>query len=74
MMKEFEIRSRTTITFGMTTYMMGLATGPLLLAPMSELYGRRPVYLVSLFLFSVFVFAACLAENFQSILIVRFFA
>ena len=74
MMEEFNIRSRTVITFGMTTYMMGLATGPLLLAPMSELYGRRPVYLVSLFLFPIFVLAACLAKNFHAILIVRFFA
>ncbi|PWW76716.1 MFS general substrate transporter [Tuber magnatum] len=73
MMKEFGIESSTTITLGMTTYMIGLAIGPLVLAPMSELYGRRPVYLVSLFLFLVFVIPACVAKNFTTILVVRFF-
>lgn len=73
MMKEFSITSRTTVTLGMTTYMLGLATGPLILAPMSELYGRRPVYLVSLSLFFIFILPACLAKNFATILVVRFF-
>lgn len=73
MMEEFGIESSTIITLGMTTYMAGLATGPLVLAPMSELYGRRPVYLISLFLFLVFLLPACLAKNFVTILVVRFF-
>jgi MFS family permease len=74
MMREFGIDSQTTVTLGMTTYMMGLATGPLVLAPMSELYGRRPVYLISLFLFFMFVLPACVAKNFVTVLVVRFFA
>lgn len=73
MMEEFGITSKTTVTLGMTTYMLGLATGPLILAPMSELYGRRPVYLISLFLFFVFTLPACLAKNFATVLVVRFF-
>lgn len=73
MMEEFGIGSSTIITLGMTTYMTGLATGPLALAPMSELYGRRPVYLISLCLFLVFLLPACLAKNFATILVVRFF-
>ena len=73
MKREFGIESPTIITLGMTTYMMGLATGPLVLAPMSELYGRRPVYLISLFLFLVFLLPACLAKNFATVLVVRFF-
>lgn len=73
MMKEFGITSNTTITLGMTTYMLGLAVGPLVLAPMSELFGRRPVYLISLSLFFILVLPACLARNFATILVVRFF-
>ncbi|KAL7273421.1 hypothetical protein RUND412_003723 [Rhizina undulata] len=72
MMKEFGIGSQTTITLGMTMYMLGLATGPLILAPMSELYGRRPVYLITLFLFFILVLPACLAPNFPTIMVVRF--
>ncbi|KAI5841424.1 major facilitator superfamily domain-containing protein [Morchella snyderi] len=71
-MKEFGITSKTIATLGMTTYMLGLAAGPLVLAPMSELYGRRPVYLISLSLFFILVLPACLAQNFATILIVRF--
>lgn len=74
MKEEFNIDSDTTITLGMTTYMLGLASGPLILAPMSELYGRRPVYLISLFLFFIFVLPACISTNYATILIVRFFA
>lgn len=73
MMEEFGISSKTTITLGMTTYMLGLAVGPLILAPMSELYGRRPVYLISLSLFFILILPACLAKNFVIILVVRFF-
>jgi len=36
MMKEFNIHSSTTMTAGVTTYLLGLASGPLLLAPLSE--------------------------------------
>lgn len=74
MMEEFNIKSRTTIILGMTTYLLGLACGPLLLAPMSELYGRRPVFIISLTMYFLFVIPACVAKNFQTILIVRFFA
>ncbi|KAL7266854.1 hypothetical protein RUND412_010580 [Rhizina undulata] len=58
MMKEFGIGSPTTITLGMTMYMLGLVTGLLILAPMSGLYGRRPVYLIPLFLLFILVLPA----------------
>ena len=74
MMAEFGIERRTTVILGMTTYLLGLACGPLLLAPLSELYGRRPVYIVSLALYFVFVIPACVATNFATILVSRFFA
>lgn len=51
---------------------LGLALGPLILAPMSELYGRRPVYILSLGLSFIFVLPACLAKNYGTILVVRF--
>lgn len=72
MMEEFNISSQTTMILGMTTYLCGLAAGPMFLAPLSELYGRRPVYLVSLVLYFIFVIPACVAKNFATILVVRF--
>ncbi|KAF8537533.1 major facilitator superfamily domain-containing protein [Trichophaea hybrida] len=72
MVEEFDIKP-TTLILGMTTYLIGLGCGPMLLAPLSELYGRRIVYLVSLCLFFLFVIPACIATNFTTILVVRFF-
>jgi len=73
MKTEFGISSDTTIILGMTTYLFGLACGPMFMAPLSELYGRRIVYLVSLCLYFVFIIPSCVATNFYTILIVRFF-
>jgi MFS family permease len=50
-------------TLGITTYVLGFAFGPLFWAPMSEARGRRPVYLVSWFLFTVFQIPCALAKN-----------
>ncbi|TGZ78336.1 MFS general substrate transporter [Ascodesmis nigricans] len=72
MMKDFGIKNQTVVILGMTTYLFGLACGPLVLAPLSELYGRRPVYIASLVLYTVFVIPSCVAKNFETILICRF--
>ncbi|KAI1464817.1 MFS general substrate transporter [Daldinia caldariorum] len=66
--------STTIVTLGVTTYMFGLATGSLLVAPASELYGRRPVYIVCLIGFAAMVIPTCLATSLAEILVVRFFA
>jgi len=63
----------TTGILGLTTYMIGMAVGSLILAPLSEMYGRRPVYLISLFLFMILTLPAALAPNIEAILISRFF-
>ncbi|KAF8425239.1 major facilitator superfamily domain-containing protein [Tirmania nivea] len=72
LMEDFGITSKSILAFGMTVYMIGLACGPLVLAPMSELYGRRPVYIFNLGLSFIFVLPACLAKNYGTILAVRF--
>jgi MFS family permease len=74
MMEEFGIRSTTTIVLGMTIYLLGLASGPLILAPLSELYGRRIIYLTSMSLYVIFVIPTCVAKNFATILVFRFLA
>lgn len=44
MMKEFDVTDEAVATLGVTTYLLGLAAGSLILAPLSEIYGRRPIY------------------------------
>ncbi|CCH61208.1 hypothetical protein TBLA_0E01510 [Henningerozyma blattae CBS 6284] len=59
---------------GVTLYVLGFAFSPVIYAPLSELYGRRGVIVISAFGFSLFQFAVATAENIQTIMICRFFA
>ncbi|CCH58640.1 hypothetical protein TBLA_0A08510 [Henningerozyma blattae CBS 6284] len=59
---------------GITLYVLGFAASPIIYAPLSELYGRKGVLVVSGLGFALFQFAVATAENFQTIMICRFFA
>ncbi|KAG0668275.1 hypothetical protein C6P42_005016, partial [Pichia californica] len=61
-------------TLSVTLYVLGFATGPVIWAPLSELFGRRPVLLCSSFAFCCFNFAVACSDRLESILICRFFA
>ncbi len=47
-------------TFVVSVYVLGYAIGPLIMSPMSELYGRLPVYHVTNAIFIVFTSTCCL--------------
>ncbi|RCI09435.1 hypothetical protein L249_3665 [Ophiocordyceps polyrhachis-furcata BCC 54312] len=66
--------SRLAAVMGLTTYMTGLALGSLMAPPLSELYGRRVVYLVSLGFWSLFIVPAALANSMTVILVARLFS
>lgn len=65
--------SNNTGILGVTTYLIGIAVGAVILAPLSEMYGRRPIYIISMALFVVTVLPCALAQNIEAILISRFF-
>ncbi|KAI9933682.1 hypothetical protein MW887_008155 [Aspergillus wentii] len=71
--KSFKISSETIVLLGLTTYMLGLAIGCLILAPLTELYGRRPVYLITTALFALLIIPVALAPNIEAVFISRFF-
>ncbi|KAI1152756.1 putative caffeine resistance protein [Nemania diffusa] len=73
-MADFGITDRTVPVLGVTTYLFGLAVGPLILAPLGETFGRRPVYAVTLFLFAVLLIPSAVAKNIATILATRFLA
>lgn len=73
MMEEFGEDNEAIATLGVTFYLVGLAAGSLVLAPLSEIYGRRPVYIGSLLFFAAMVLPCALATSLPEILIVRFF-
>ena len=73
MQAEFNIKSEAIPTLGITTYLLGLATGSLLLAPISETYGRRPVYIIAMFFFAIFIIPCATATSMVAIIAIRFF-
>ena len=73
MQTDFDISSEPVVTLGMTTYLIGLAIGSVVLAPISEIYGRRPVYIISMFLFMILIIPCGLATSLTEVLVVRFF-
>ncbi|CAG7946532.1 unnamed protein product [Penicillium salamii] len=55
-------------------FMIGLSFGSLLSGPFSETFGRNIVYIVTMFLYLLFIMAAALAPNPASHLVFRFLA
>ena len=70
-MTEFNI-NRTTALLSGTLYMLGLAFGPLITAPLSEFIGRRRLYLVTSSSIIAFAGGSGAARNFATLLICRF--
>ncbi|KAF7983746.1 hypothetical protein HWV62_19719 [Athelia sp. TMB] len=71
MVKEFGVSDEIG-TLGLSTFILGFAFGPMLVAPLSEFYGRRPVYLICWALFVVFQIPLALAPNITTVLVCRF--
>lgn len=63
--------TRIVATMGLTVFLLGMAIGSVVVAPLSEMYGRRPIYLVSTAIFVVLLLPTALAHNYPSILIPR---
>ncbi|KAF2088891.1 major facilitator superfamily [Saccharata proteae CBS 121410] len=59
---------------GVSLYVLGFATGPILWAPASELYGRKKPLVLSSFGFSLFFIATATAKDLQTVLICRFWS
>ena len=73
-LEEFQVDNNQLATFVVSVFVLGYATGPLLIAPLSELYGRNVVYHVFNVLFIIFTVACALADNMGMLVAFRFFA
>lgn len=74
MQSEFHIKQEPIVVLGVTTYLAGIAVGSLLLAPLSETYGRRWVYCINMALFVLLVLPCAKATSMAEIIVFRFFA
>ncbi|KAI0884383.1 MFS general substrate transporter [Annulohypoxylon maeteangense] len=72
--KEFHITNSTVATFTVSIYVLGFMIGPLSLAPLSELYGRLPIYHVCNFFYIAFTLGCALSKNVGMFLAFRFLA
>jgi DHA1 family multidrug resistance protein-like MFS transporter len=59
---------------GLSLFIAGYVPGPIIFAPVSELYGRKLAVLVPMFIFVCFTAASATAANLQTLFITRFFA
>ena len=73
-MVEFGINNDQLATFVVSVFVLGFAFGPLVTAPLSELYGRTIIYHVCNALFTIFTIACALATNMNMLIGFRFLA
>ncbi|KAK9264532.1 major facilitator superfamily domain-containing protein, partial [Lipomyces tetrasporus] len=66
-------KSDIVATLGVSTFLLGVGFGPMFFAPISEVYGRKMGVLVPFFVSGIFAFGCGAANNFQTVLVMRFF-
>lgn len=69
---DFSLTSPYTPTIPVALFVLGLGFGPLYLAPLSELYGRRWVYIACFGIFTILNIGCALSPNLTSLSILRF--
>ncbi|KAK8005803.1 mfs multidrug transporter [Apiospora arundinis] len=73
MSRELRIGDPTLPSLGISLYLVGLALGALIMAPLSETFGRRPMYIAGMSTFVALIPVAALANSFTVVLLARFF-
>ncbi len=66
--------STEVATLGLSVFVLGFAIGPLLWAPMSELYGRQLLFVSTYAILAAFNAGAAASQNIYTLIILRFFA
>ncbi|KAJ5599857.1 hypothetical protein N7450_000924 [Penicillium hetheringtonii] len=74
LVQDFEITSTELASFVVSVYLLGYCFGPLLIAPISELYGRRWVYNVCNIFYVIWTITCAVAPDIGSLTVFRFFA
>ncbi|OJK02899.1 hypothetical protein ASPACDRAFT_113385 [Aspergillus aculeatus ATCC 16872] len=64
--------STTVVTLGLTMYLIGLAVGSMFMAPLSELYGRKPVSVGCLAIFTIMIIPCAVSKSLATLIVCRF--
>ncbi|KPM43947.1 putative MFS-type transporter [Neonectria ditissima] len=70
--EQYHVSTQVAI-LGTTLFLFGFGLGPLLWAPLSEVYGRRLAVFVPMSIAICFSFGTATAKDFQTIMLTRFF-
>ncbi|KAJ5638455.1 hypothetical protein N7528_000845 [Penicillium herquei] len=73
-MKEFNTSSSMLGSFVVSVFLLGYCFGPFLIAPLSEIYGRVPLYHACNFLFLVFTVACAVSQSMPQLILFRLLA
>lgn len=73
-LRAFHETSNMMAAFVVSVYILGFAVGPLIIAPMSEMYGRMPLYNISNLLFVIFNIACAVSNSMGMLVAFRFLA
>lgn len=65
--------SQTAIYVGITTFTTGFAVAPMVLAPFSEINGRKPVFIATGILFVICQICCAVTRSYPGMLLARFF-
>lgn len=68
---EFGVGSQVAV-LGTSLFLIGFGVGPLLWAPLSEVYGRRLAVFVPMFVAACFSFGSAASKDFQTLMLTRF--
>ncbi|KAL2133207.1 hypothetical protein VTI74DRAFT_2752 [Chaetomium olivicolor] len=68
---EFRVANQVSI-LGTSLFLIGFGVGPLLWAPLSEVYGRRVAVFAPMFVAGCFSFGSATAKDFQTLMLTRF--
>lgn len=71
-MRDLNNTSETIGTLTVSIYVLGFALGPLVLSPLSEMYGRLIIYQSTNFIFLAFMLGCALSKDITEFLIFRF--
>ncbi|KAJ5753005.1 MFS transporter [Penicillium odoratum] len=69
---DLHITSTVVSTLAITLYVLGISIGPMLTSPLSEIYGRLPVYDGTMFIFVIFIIGGALSKTTAQYMIFRF--
>ncbi|KAH7142307.1 putative MFS multidrug transporter [Fusarium sp. MPI-SDFR-AT-0072] len=71
LMHNFDFSSQTLSSLSVSIYVLGFAIGPLIWAPLSEVYGRFPIYIISSIIFVGFVLGCAFSTSLAMFMVFR---